>query len=107
MWVNHNKETRVKNDENWVDKMSKNKITSIRVENKFQVEKENHVVVMEFDMEPEGVIIQLRTSDLPSFHHATILEQYKKISIDEHRSKGWDRWFPFSNRIIISKSALI
>ena len=62
--------------------MNKTKNTSIRVENKFQVEKENHVVVMEFDMEPEGIIIQLRTSDLPSFHHATILEQYKKISIE-------------------------
>ena len=62
--------------------MNKTKNTSIRVENKFQVEKENHVVVMEFDMEPEGIIIQLRTSDLPSFHHATILEQYKKVSIE-------------------------
>ena len=50
--------------------------------NTFQVEKENHKVVLDVERELENVVIQLRTSDLPSYHHATILEQFKKISVE-------------------------
>ena len=62
--------------------MNKSSFPSIRMVNTFQVEKENHRVVLDVEMEPEDVVIQLRTSDLPSYHHATILEQYKKISME-------------------------
>ena len=50
--------------------------------NTFQVEKENHRVVLDVEIEPEDVVVSLRTSDLPSYHHATILEQFKKISLE-------------------------
>ena len=62
--------------------MNKTRFPSIRMVNTFQVEKENHRVVLDVEMEPEDVVIQLRTSDLPSYHHATILEQFKKISME-------------------------
>ena len=62
--------------------MNKSSFPTIRMVNTFQVEKENHKVVLDVERELENVVIQLRTSDLPSYHHATILEQYKKISME-------------------------
>lgn len=62
--------------------MNTSSFPTIRMVNTFQVEKENHRVVLDVERELEDVVIQLRTSDLPSYHHATILEQYKKISME-------------------------
>ena len=62
--------------------MNTSNFPTIRMVNTFQVEKENHRVVLDVEIEPEDVVVSLRTSDLPSYHHATILEQFKKISLE-------------------------
>ena len=48
--------------------MNKSSFPTIRMVNTFQVEKENHKVVLDVERELENVVIQLRTSDLPSYH---------------------------------------
>ena len=46
----------------------------------FQLEQENHVVVVNVDQEPDGIYFRFSSSDIPSYHHPAMIDQFRVLS---------------------------